>query len=385
LRTNTFAAACLLLAAVSTAAADATKAESLLRQADAKLAAASTLSAEYVVVDAYQAKYRDLRQTAVLKLARPGKERLEISRARRVTAADPWQDTGNNTLTLLDGSQRTNVFFHPESTQVKQSPTTTEDATLDEAPLLSGFFSGKTSPAVQVAKARETGELSDLDDAPDGSVHYRIGSRDYRVEFNEDGLISKLTRSGEGGGTTTWTLSKVDLDADLPADAFTYTPPADALPLGGGSREALLDAGSAAPDFTVTDAAGKAVRLSDYRGKVVVLKFWATWCWPCNQSLPHTDEVVGRFKDKGVVALAVAIKDSRKGFDAWLGKHPQFANLQFAFEDPLKPLASTGYHVSATPTVYVIDRDGHIVDARAGFAGPTANLEQAIIAALARG
>ncbi|MEY4087918.1 MAG: hypothetical protein RJB55_189, partial [Verrucomicrobiota bacterium] len=70
------------------------------------------------------------------------------------------------------------------------------------------------------------------------------------------------------------------------------TSPPPAAPLG---------AGVVAPDFATQDPAGKTIRLSDFRGKVVVLDFWAPWCGPCIAAMPHTQEVAAQYKDQGVV------------------------------------------------------------------------------------
>jgi thiol-disulfide isomerase/thioredoxin len=148
----------------------------------------------------------------------------------------------------------------------------------------------------------------------------------------------------------------------------------------------LLAAGTAAPDFTVEDATGKPLKLSDFRGKVVVLDFWATWCGPCIASLPHTNTVARKFKDKDVVVVALNVMDEKKAFAAWLPKNRQYDALVFAI-DPRgrgNNVAHTLYQVSGIPTQYVIDKDGRIVKGFVGYGGPTDDLENAIAAAQAK-
>ena len=152
------------------------------------------------------------------------------------------------------------------------------------------------------------------------------------------------------------------------------------------ARQPLLAAGTSAPDFTVQNKAGNPVKLSDYKGKVVVLDFWATWCGPCQMSLPHTNEVAKQFADKGVVVLAVCVSDTQTAFDGWLPKHPEYDSITFAI-DPSKrgdPRA-TGrlYHVSGIPTQYVIGKDGKVVISFVGYGGPTTDLADAITKAMA--
>jgi len=64
-----------------------------------------------------------------------------------------------------------------------------------------------------------------------------------------------------------------------------------------------------AADFTLQDMSGKNVRLSDYKGKVVLLEFWATWCPPCRESIPGLEKLHKKYKDKGVVVLAVSMDE----------------------------------------------------------------------------
>jgi len=151
------------------------------------------------------------------------------------------------------------------------------------------------------------------------------------------------------------------------------------------SRPSLLAAGTLAPDFTVNDKVGKLVKLSDYKGKIVVLDFWATWCGPCQMSLPHTNEVAKQFADKGVVVLAVCVSDTQAAFDGWLPQHPEYDAITFAF-DPAKrggPLGSGPlYHVSGIPTQYVIGKDGKVIVSFVGYGGPTTDLADAITKAV---
>lgn len=166
-------------------------------------------------------------------------------------------------------------------------------------------------------------------------------------------------------------------------DRFDFSSPSPTL---SAPTPSLLAARTPAPDFMVQDKAGGPVKLSDYKGKVVVLDFWATWCGPCQMSLPHTNEVAKQFADKGVVVLAVCVSDTQEAFDAWLPKHPEYDAITFAF-DPAKRGGPVGsgrlYHVSGIPTQYVIGKDGKIVTSFVGYGGPTADLANALTQAAA--
>ena len=92
------------------------------------------------------------------------------------------------------------------------------------------------------------------------------------------------------------------------ADAPTYTRPGPKV-------------GDLAPDFTVIDAAGKEVKLSDFRGKLVLLDIWATWCGPCVASMPHNSELAEKFAKDGFVILAVCASDTRANYDGWVKRN----------------------------------------------------------------
>ena len=135
----------------------------------------------------------------------------------------------------------------------------------------------------------------------------------------------------------------------------------------------LLPAGTAAPDFTTTRLDGQTVKLSDYRGKVVVLDFWATWCIPCIRSMPHVQKTVGKAKSADVVWLGVCVWDDRKAFEKWVPANDAKYNFTKVFDPAGKDrgtsIASALYRVKGIPTVYVIDRDGRIIDGIVGFLG----------------
>src|SRR5664279_667848 len=70
--------------------------------------------------------------------------------------------------------------------------------------------------------------------------------------------------------------------------------------------------GNLAPDFTVTDIDGKKLKLSDYRGKVVLLDFWATWCAPCRAEIPHFVEMQQKYGSQGFQIVGISMDDDAK-------------------------------------------------------------------------
>ena len=171
------------------------------------------------------------------------------------------------------------------------------------------------------------------------------------------------------------------LNAPIDDARFAYTPPATAALY---TPPKLLAGGAQAPNFTANDKDGRPVKLSDYKGKVVVLDFWATWCGPCQMSLPHTTAIAKQYAAKGVTVLAVNVWDKPDAFRAWLPKHPQYATLHFAIDPATvqdKGIATGLYGVSGIPTQYVIGKDGRIVKSIVGYDEGSTALEDALKAA----
>jgi peroxiredoxin len=191
--------------------------------------------------------------------------------------------------------------------------------------------------------------------------------------------------SKDGTSTREWTFKNIDINSVLPDSQFSYVAPKDATSVDPTLSSSLLNPGAIAPDFIAYNKDGKEVKLSDYRGKTVILDFWATWCWPCNQSLPKTDAIGAQYSDKGVVVLAVAIRDSKTGFDEWLKKH-SYQHIQFVRDpDPQgKDAASTLFGVDSTPTAYVIDPKGQVVESIEGYSGSSTELASAVSFSLSR-
>ncbi len=121
-----------------------------------------------------------------------------------------------------------------------------------------------------------------------------------------------------------------------------------------------------APDFGLKDSNGKTVRLSDYRGKVVLLNFWATWCGPCKIEIPWFMEFEQKHKDQGFAVLGVAMDD-----DGWDVVKPylerQRVNYRVLMGTP--ELADLYGGVESLPTTFLIDREGRIATVHIGLVG----------------
>jgi cytochrome c biogenesis protein CcmG, thiol:disulfide interchange protein DsbE len=118
-----------------------------------------------------------------------------------------------------------------------------------------------------------------------------------------------------------------------------------------GSRPPRI--GSPAPDFTVQDA-DRSVTLSQLKGKVVVLNFWATWCPPCIEEMPSLVTMQQRMKDRGITVLAVSIDDDNDAYHRFLKEHK--VDL-LTVRDSAKKAPSL-YGTFKWPETYIIDRNG---------------------------
>ena len=127
-----------------------------------------------------------------------------------------------------------------------------------------------------------------------------------------------------------------------------------------GSRPPRI--GTAAPDFTVQDSDRK-VALSDFRGKVLVLNYWATWCAPCVEEIPSLVKMQQRMKDKNVVVLAVSVDVDDAAYHRFLKDH----QVDFLTVRDPDQKANNLYGTFKFPETYIIDRNGIV---RRKFIGP---------------
>jgi peroxiredoxin len=117
--------------------------------------------------------------------------------------------------------------------------------------------------------------------------------------------------------------------------------------------------GLKAPDFSLPDREGKTVRLSDLRGKVVVINFWASWCLPCRAEMPDLQEVSEKYLDEGLVVLGVNTTYVDKRADALAFIDELKLTFPILFDES-GDVGEDNYSVISLPTSYWIDRSGTI-------------------------
>jgi peroxiredoxin len=129
------------------------------------------------------------------------------------------------------------------------------------------------------------------------------------------------------------------------------------------SAHAAVRAGQRAEDFELRDLGGKAVRLSQLRGKVVLLDFWASWCEPCKKELPLLSELAGKLREHGIEVVTVNIDKSRDNAESFVRAHGLGLTVLL---NPDQSVAEK-YEPPKMPTSFIIDKKGLCRHVNAGF------------------
>ena len=130
-----------------------------------------------------------------------------------------------------------------------------------------------------------------------------------------------------------------------------------------------------APDFTLPGADGQNLRLQEQRGRVVLINFWATWCGPCKQEMPHLNRLHEKYRSAGLVLLGINIDDDPAKGIAGASK----LGLKFPVLLDADKRVSRLYDLASMPSTVVIDRDGRVRYLHRGYReGFEASYEQQI-------
>jgi thiol-disulfide isomerase/thioredoxin len=129
-------------------------------------------------------------------------------------------------------------------------------------------------------------------------------------------------------------------------------------------RTKMLENGKTAPPFSYPDNEGGYVDLASYRGKYVLIDFWASWCGPCRQAIPKVKSLYEQYREKGFDVLSVSIDQDKKAWAKAMDEE------KMPWKQTLTPdikQTETDYMFSGIPTLYLLDKEGKIVDKYIGY------------------
>lgn len=140
-------------------------------------------------------------------------------------------------------------------------------------------------------------------------------------------------------------------------------------------KNTQLKEGAFAPLFALPNENEKIVKLESFKGKYVLIDFWASWCGPCRAAIPHLKETYKKYNSKGLEIISVSIDDSKK---AWLkaSKQEEFPWANVLDNTEKAGNASDKYNVDAVPKIALLDPDGKIILIQLGDGGLDARLEK---------
>jgi peroxiredoxin/outer membrane lipoprotein-sorting protein len=227
---------------------------------------------------------------------------------------------------------------------------------------------GKTYPALKLTV--DGGERMTVLIDPETHL-IRRASTDLRA------VLAKQGRDGMKTALYTVDYTTVKPDVALAEERFAWSPPAGARDLakmasarrqagggadgGGGEKSPLV--GSEAPDFTLDAMDGKPVTLSDMKGSVVVLDFWATWCGPCVMAMPHLDKVYKDMKEDGLKVYAVNLREGPEKVKNFMETKGLSLPVLYDKEGEV----AKQYGVQGIPTQVIIGKDGTVKKVIVGY------------------
>jgi len=144
------------------------------------------------------------------------------------------------------------------------------------------------------------------------------------------------------------------------------------------AQEGPIAIGKEVPDFTLTTFDGEQLNVEEFRGKVVLVNFWASWCKPCEQEAAELEKAYQYFKDRDVVFLGVDYVDTEREALAYLEKF----QITYPNGPDLRTKISQAFRIRGVPETFIVDRNGIIFDFKIGPYTSLAEIENALQRAL---
>jgi peroxiredoxin len=126
---------------------------------------------------------------------------------------------------------------------------------------------------------------------------------------------------------------------------------------------ALADLSGPAPQFTLASKGGTDVSLSQYKGQVVMINFWASWCGPCRQEMPLLESIYKKYSRMGFTMIGVNVEPDSKAANEWLKATPVSFPILYDRDSKVSKL----YNVAGMPSTVIIDRNGNLRKLHRGY------------------
>lgn len=121
----------------------------------------------------------------------------------------------------------------------------------------------------------------------------------------------------------------------------------------------VIKVGMDAPKFELQTLDGKTVKLTDYKGKGLILNFWGTWCKPCKEEMPDLNEMHKQYKSKNVEVLTIHVRDNKQQIHQFFSGLKEKVDLPVAIDG--EQAVMEAYNANDLPNTYIIDKNGKIV------------------------
>jgi len=359
-------------------AADADRAEDILRQAAAKYRSSQTYRGSFTVADRVRVagQVKTVSTKVSLTLKRPNKLRAQVEMGENVWT---FASDGKTYWTYLDATQKyITQPAPPDLDGLLEGSLLGHMLYSDVMRVTLGLF--RSDPYAVLMEDVESVQLSGVEQVAgeradhltlqtaSSTVDLWVSAKDSRIALarvHPWKLVQEAKQQHPELEAVTVEIAYAVAPSAPEEPSFAFEPPADAKQ--AQDLEDLLTVelvGRPLMDFTLPGLEeGTTWHLGDYRGRVIALDFWASWCPPCREELPKLQAIYNALRDKGFVLLAINTHDSAEKAAAFLKEQ----KLQLPVAVDTEGRVAEAYHVTAFPTLILIGRDTTIEAVHRGY------------------